>query len=300
MSEVRVQGRLLSAEDLDFIRSLLKQRVVVHRSGLSRHLCEVWNWRSPSGQLKDIAARSMLRKLERRGLLVLPPRRTRKLSAPSAPKVPSVAPPELDGSDAHEAITGLLPELRPLRVELVTTREERAHAFEVLRAHHYLGFNRSVGENIGYRVYDHLNRLLAVAWFGAAAWKVADRDRYIGWTPSQREQGLSGIANNVRFLILPWVRVNHLASHILGQIGRRIGHDWQGKYGHPVVLLETFIEEDRFRGTSYLAANWKIIGRTTGRSRQDRNHQLSVARKRIALLPLKRDWQRKLLNDLSQ
>jgi hypothetical protein len=180
----------------------------------------------------------------------------------------------------------------------VDTPEQRATAFAVLRTHHYLGFNRSVGENIGYQVFDRSNRLLAVAWFGAAAWKVAARDRFIGWTPSQREQGLGWIANNVRFLLLPWVRVDHLASHILGQIGRRISGDWRGKYGHAVALLETFIEEDRFRGTSYLAANWKIVGRTTGRSRQDRQRQLSVAPKLIVLLPLERSWRRQLLSPL--
>lgn len=279
------------------VRALIAEKRVPHRSALSREICELWNWRTPTGRPKDIAARSLLRKLEGRGLITLPPRLTRKNAGQSRPASPPPAPiPRAQAAEPPpEPITGRLAELQPLRVERVVTPEHRARVFECLRAHHYLGFTRSVGENVGYLVFDSLDRLLAVIWFGAPAWKAADRDRFIGWSEAQRQQGLGWIANNARFLVLPWVRVDHLASHILGLLAQRLSADWLEKYGHAVVLLETFIEEDRFRGTSYRAANWIVVGRTTGRSRQDRYSRLSVPPKLIALLPLERNWRRRLL-----
>lgn len=299
MTDFVVQGRRLNAGDLALLRDLIASQAAPHRTALSRKICELWNWRTPTGRLKDIAARSLLRKLEQRGLLRLPARLTHKrsgqprlglsLGPPSAP--PLVAPSSAD------PITAPLAGLQPLRIDRVDTPDQRQQAIAVLRAYHYLGFTRSVGENVGYLVFDGRDRLLAVAWFGAAAWKAADRDRFIGWTPPQREAGLSAIANNARFLILSHVRVAHLASHILVRLTRRIGRDWLQKYGHSVVLLETFIEEPRFRGTCYQAANWIVVGRTKGRSRQDRHQTLCVPPKLIALCPLERHWRRRLLSE---
>lgn len=300
MSDLVIQGRRVSAKDLAQIRDLIARAVAPHRSSLSRLICELWNWRTPGGRLKDIAARSLLRKLDERGLITLPPRLTRKHAGQSTPGPTPRVPPVQPRSWAEalpDSIHAPLAELRPLRIDRVDTPEQRSRAFAALRAHHYLGFSRSVGENVGYLVFDSHDRLLAVSWFGAPAWKAADRDRFIGWTRAQREQGLGGIANNVRFLILPWVRVVHLASHILGLLTRRLRHDWQAKYGHAVVLLETFIEEGRFRGTCYKAANWILVGRTKGRSRQDRDNRLRVPPKLVAVLPLERNWRRRLLGE---
>jgi len=295
-----IQGRPVNAEDLAAVRDLIANNLAAHRTGLSRQLAELWDWRTPSGRLKDIAARSFLRKLEERGLITLPARLTHKRSGQPRPQLPQRAPavqPMLWAEPTPEPILAPLAELLPLRIERVDTPEQRSRAFAALRAHHYLGFSRSVGENVGYLVLDSRDRLLAVSWFGAPAWKAADRDRFIGWSHRQREQGLGGIANNTRFLILPWVRVAHLASHLLGLLTRRLRHDWQEKYGHAVVLLETFIEEGRFRGTCYRAANWIVVGRTKGRSRQDRYQQLRVPPKLIALFPLERNWRRRLQGD---
>ncbi len=294
-----IQGRHVSAEDLALIRALLAQNGVPHRSALSRQLCELWNWRTPTGRLKDIAARSLLRKLDQRGLITLPARLTRKLSGQPKPAAPIRAPVPASSSvePSCDPFTAALAEIQPLRIERVDTPEQRARVFHVLRAHHYLGFTRSVGENVGYLVFDSLERLLAVAWFGAPAWKAADRDRFIGWTQSQRERNLGCVANNARFLVLPCARVIHLASHVLGLLARRVRRDWLEKYGHAVALLETFIEEDRFPGTCYRAANWIVVGRTTGRSRQDRYSQFSVPPKLIALFPLERNWRRRLLEE---
>lgn len=295
-----IQGRRVSAEDLALLRGLIAGDATLHRTALSRRICELWNWRTPHGGLKDIAARSLLRKLDLRGLIRLPPRLTHKLSGQPKPvPVPRVSAvrTSLWPQAAPDPIDVPLSHLQPLRIQRVDTPEQRRQAFAALRAHHYLGFSRSVGENIGYLIFDSRDRLLSVNWFGAPAWKAADRDRFIGWTQPQREQGLGGIANHARFLVLPWVRVAHLASHILGLLTRRLQSDWARKYGHSVVLLETFVEERRFEGTCYRAANWIVVGRTAGRSRQDRYGRLRVPPKLIAVLPLERNWRRRLLGE---
>lgn len=300
MSDLLIQGRRVDAGDLAMLRDLIASNATPHRTGLSRKICELWNWRTPGGRLKDIAARSLLRKLDERGLITLPPRLTHKLSGQRQPgsviRAPAIQPLLLT-EPSPDLISATLAQLQPLRIERVDTPQQRAQAFAALRAHHYLGFSRSVGENVGYLAFDSLDRLLAVLWFGAPAWKAADRDRFIGWSQRQREEGLGGIANNARFLILRHVRVPHLASHLLSQLTHRLRRDWREKYGHAVVLLETFIEEERFRGTCYKAANWIVVGRTKGRSRQDRYNQLRVPPKLIALLPLERNWRRKLLGE---
>jgi hypothetical protein len=178
--------------------------------------------------------------------------------------------------------------LQPIMVEPVQSgsaehRRWRGH----LRAHHYLGL-RIVGENTGYLARDRQGRELACLLFGAAVWKCAARDRYLEWNAAERERRLREVANNTRFLILPWVRVPHLASHVLGLVARRIDADWQEKYGHAIGWLETFVERDRFRGTCYRAANWTLVGRTQGRSRQDRYKTLQVPVKDVYVYRLRR------------
>jgi hypothetical protein len=151
-----------------------------------------------------------------------------------------------------------------------------------------------VGENLKYQVYERQGRLLACLLFGAAAWKAQARDRFIGWDVAGRRRHLSRLTNNARFLILPWVRVPHLASHLLSQVARRVCADWLAKYGHPIELLETFVDRERFRGTCYRAAGWRHVGATTGRSRNDVNNSLRVPVKDIYLLPLCEDFRRRL------
>jgi hypothetical protein len=167
---------------------------------------------------------------------------------------------------------------------------ERAWVKKVLSRFHYLGFNGSIGENLQYVIQDHQERRLACLVFGAAAWTCQDRDQFIGWSAQQRERNLALIANNTRFLILPWVGVRRLGSWIVGQISQRIDQDWQAKYGHRIVLLESFVEQARFRGTVYRAANWQKVGATTGRTRQDRHTCIQVAVKDIYIYPLCRGF----------
>jgi len=164
----------------------------------------------------------------------------------------------------------------------------------LLHQYHYLGYTSAVGQNVQYLVRDRQGRDLACLLFGAAAWKTQARDVFIGWTAAQRQARLGQVANNSRFLILPWVRVPELASHILGQVARRIAADWQGRYGQRVALLETFVERGRFRGSCYRAANWICVGQTRGRTRQDRRHAVQAPVKDVWVYPLQADFRKAL------
>jgi Domain of unknown function (DUF4338) len=278
-----IQGRPVSPADLEDLRQWVGAHPHWSRWRLSREVATRWGWRNAAGALKDMAARTLLLKLEQRGFLTLPVRR----QAPTN-RMRCGAPASVIVEEPAEPVTESLAELAPLRVEEVSGQPgPRAWVRAALGRFHYLGFGGAVGENLQYVVRDHRQRPLACLVFGAAAWKCQDRDRYLGWTAAQRQRQLALIANNGRFLILPWVRVAHLGSWILGQVGRRIAADWQAKYGHPVVLLETFVERERFRGTVYRAANWQPVGVTAGRTRQDRHTCLRVPRKDIYLYALR-------------
>ena len=285
-----IQGRCLSLAQLQDLRQWVGANPHWSRWRLSRELATRWDWRNGAGVLKDMAARTLLVKLAQRGLIGLPARR----------QVPTnrmrCGPPlTLEWSEPGQAVTGELGPLEPLSLQEVSAESAaRAWVKAALVRFHYLGFGGVVGENLQYVVRDAQNRPLACLVFGAAAWKCQDRDRFIGWTAEQRQKHLARVANNTRFLILPWVRVPALGSWMLGRVAARIGRDWQAKYGHPVVVLETFVEQSRFRGTVYRAANWQWVGRTQGRSRQDRHSCLPVAVKDIYLYPLRRDFRQAL------
>jgi len=192
-------------------------------------------------------------------------------------------------------VTGALRQLGPLTIhEISRNVEERQRFASALAEFHYLGYRGTVGENTQYAVTDADGRLLACLLFGSPAWKCKPRDEYIGWNPDQRARHLNFLTNNTRYLILPWVRVPHLSSWILGRVLRRLSADWQWKYGHPILLVETFVERDRFAGSSYKAANWIRLGSTAGRSRQDRNRTLQVPVKDVYVYPLHRRFRQGL------
>lgn len=260
------------------VRALIAQHPQWHRTALSRHLCELWDWRNGAGRPKDMAARTLLLKLQARGLIQLPPPQ-RRTARPCA-RPPALLQPELLPQTAPP-IEGPLASLQPLQLELAQDLRSRRHLAALLARHHYRGFHGAVGENLQYLARDAQGREVAVMVFGAAAWKVAVRDAFIGWSPPQRQARLGAIANQQRFLILPWVRVPHLASHLLALATRRLWADWQARYGHPVWLVETFVEVDRFAGTAYQAAGWRALGHTTGRTRQDRDRTLQAPRKAV-------------------
>jgi hypothetical protein len=274
---------------LDQIRHLLASHPDWSRRRLSVELATLWHWCNGAGQLKDMAARTLMLKLEQRGWLELPPRRTTPSNRMRHKRLPQ---PSL--AVAQAPVRGPLKELLPLLLSECSHVDkaggQRALFDALLHQHHYLSHRGSVGENLQYLVRDTQGRPLGCVLFGAAAWQCASRDRYIGWERSARAQHLHLIANNTRFLILPWVHVKSLATHVLGRIARHLSADWQAKYGHPIYLLETFVQRDRFTGTAYRAANWVCVGQTKGRTRQDRPdgtwHQAAI--KDVYLYPLHR------------
>ena len=287
---IRVQGRTLTGDDLAGLRALIAQHPDWHRTALSLHLCELWNWRNRAGRLKDMAARTLLLKLHARGWIELPPSPTRT-RRPSA-QAPRLLQPELLGGPAP--VQGPLASVQPVRVELAHTPALRQRVRSWLAQYHYRGFRGAVGENVQYLIRAAGGAELAVMVFGAAAWKVAARDQFIGWSPAQRQGQLAQIANQQRFLILPWVRVPQLASHLLALATRRLSQDWQDRYGHPVWLVETFVETDRFTGAAYQAAGWTYLGTTTGRTRQDRHRTLQTPVKALWVRPLHPDFRQRL------
>ena len=288
-----IQGRWLSGEDFEALQRLMAEHPHWSRRRLSIALCEALNWRTASGQLKDMSARLLLNKLAQRGLIKLPARQRsggrQILRALSEPELFSL------GGAAGELIEAPLRTLQPLEVIVVEARTAQANAFVChLARHHYLGFEGAAGQNLRYLVRDCYGRDLACVLFGAAAWKAKARDNFIGWSAQQRQQRLCLIINNSRFLILPQVRVPHLASHILGTILRRLRCDWQLKYHIAPCLAETFVERERFAGICYRAANWLRVGQTCGRSRYDREHTVRVPVKDIYLYPLCKDFKERL------
>jgi hypothetical protein len=262
------------------VRQLIIDNPSWSRSRLSKELCRFWNWHSPVGQLKDMACRDLLLKLEQQGQIVLPRRKSEAFVRGGNISINQV-PHDTTGINVN------LKDLLPLRVEVIEPGHPSWELFKyLLFRYHYLGFSGTVGENMKYLVFDNSRRLLACLLFGSAAWSCAARDDFLGWDRDTRINHLRLLTNNTRFLILPWVRVPHLASHILSIIIRRIRGDWQSKYGHSLLLLETFVEIDRFRGTCYQAANWKCVGTTKGRSRNDRYTRIHVPVKAVYLYPL--------------
>jgi hypothetical protein len=256
---------------------------------------EAFAWRTASGQLRDMAARHLLAKLEARQLVALPPRsraggkRTPRLVQEAA------AAPELWADAAPGPIEAPLAALQPLQWLVLGPRHPAGgDLVRHLARHHYLGFGGDTGPHLRYLVRDAQGRDLACAIFGVAAWQVRARDTFIGWSATQRRAGLWAVVNNTRLLILPHVRVPHLASHVLGRLVRRLPADWQAKYAQTPVLVETFVERDRFAGTCYRAANWQCVGQSCGRSRGDRAHCLQVPIKDIYLYALRADFRARL------
>ena len=281
-----IQGRKLSEEDIETIRSLMAAHPEWLRSRISVELCKLWGWRTDNGVLKDMACRSMLRKLEQRKLIVLPPpgrvitNRSRRIQ---------------DIPHSTEPIACELKQLYPIEMVMVQSRHPLDHLFHCLMdRYHYLGCRGTVGEHIKYMILDAHKRPLGCLLFGSAAWQTEDRDGFIGWNPATRQKNLQLMTNNTRFLIFPWVKVKNLASYVLGACMRRLRDDWRERYGHDLYLVETFVDRSRFAGTCYQAANFLRIGKTKGRSRQDRYKRIKVPVKDLYVYPLAADFMQRL------
>jgi len=284
-----IQGRGISAATVAQVRGLLAENPSWNRTRLSRELCERWDWRNEKGQLKDMACRTLLLKLERLGEIRLPPRQRPSQNANRNRHISEILH---DSSPIESDLSAL----RPLKVDPLGAADKDTPLFRfLLHRYHYLGHRNCVGENLKYMIRDQSDRLLACMLFGSAAWKAKSRDAFIGWDRQTRERNLPFLSNNMRFLILPWVRVEHLASHLLAQVCRQLPGHWMEKYGHPIHLLETFVQRDRFRGTCYRAAGWTHVGATAGRSRNDVHATMSVPVKDVFLCPLTTDFRGKLV-----
>lgn len=284
---LKIQGRFVTEAEVNEVRMLLQKHPLWNRSRLSRELCGCWKWRRPDGQIKDMACRELLRKLESRTLIKLPPRQR-----PGPGRLPAIEPIEVD----QRPVSCRLSDIKPVKIVNASNCADYEKVFNYLvKQYHYLSYGRPVGQNMKYMILGRNERFLGCLLFGAAAWKTEARDRWIGWPTDVRERNLGLICNNTRFLILDWVKVPHLASHAFGACLRRLPRDWRRRYGTDIAMVETFVDTMRYAGTCYKAANWFKIGQTKGRSRQDRDRKLKVSVKDVFVYPLRRDFRQLLL-----
>jgi len=285
---VRYCGRLFTSKEIDRIRQLIASDHKLNRVQLSRIVCDEFSWLRRDGRLKEMSCRVAMLRMERDGLITLPPPQKGNGNGRNRPRLTSASEPQ-------EAISLPAGALGKLLFRLVNTRDDSKLWNELIERYHYLGYKPLPGAQIRYLVFGN-SHLLAALGFGAAAWTVAPRDKFIGWTTQQCQSNLHLVVNNARFLILPWVPSHNLASRILAGIARQLPQDWQGRYSYKPVLLETFVEQKRFRGTCYRAANWIHVGQTQGRGKLDRQNRHSLPVKDIFLYPLDKHFRQTLHN----
>jgi hypothetical protein len=287
---ITYRGRAITSEDIRSIRELIAAHPGESRRTLSTKLCEAWQWRQANGALRDMVCRGMLLMLHRASHIELPPVKF----VPHNPLAKRVRPAPALLDTTPIAVT--LRHLQPLEFMLVRRSGDEPLFNSLMEEHHYLGYEQPVGEHLKYLVWAKSRPIACLAWSSAPR-HLASRDRYIGWSAEARRRNIRLLAYNTRFLILPWVRVEHLASHILGRMTSRISADWQRVYGHPIYLLETFVDPERFRGTCYRAANWVLLGRTTGRGKQSNSYVPNRSIKEVLGYPLTPNF-RELLGQL--
>jgi hypothetical protein len=290
MTEVayRYRGRDLSSADIGLIREFIAAHPESSRYALSVELCRRWNWKQPNGDLRDMVCRGLLLMLDRAGAIELPAARR-----PAQPRSVTRKPPEPVVPD-NRPVEGPLRTIGEIGIEMVRRTPREPLFNSLIEQYHYLGYEQPVGEHLKYLVTARGQAIACLAWSSAPR-HLGCRDRFIGWNLEQRRRNVGLLAYNTRYLILPWVRVPHLASHLLGRMAQHISRDWQRIYAHPVHLLETFVDPSRFRGTCYRAANWIALGCTTGRGKQDPLHRPNRSRKEVLVYPLHRRF-RELLS----
>jgi len=290
---LQVCGRQFADADIELIRNLVAQEPALTPAALSRHVCDLLRWFRPDGRRKDMSCRVALLKLERMGLITLP--------APTKARAPSGRYSDARSTSLfeEERLAKPVEQLQALSLVLVTSasRQQSRLWNELIARYHYLGYKPLVGAQRRYLIHSRDGWLGAVG-FSAAAWKVAPRDLSIGWRAAVRQVNLHYVVCNSRFLILPWVRSPNLASKILSLCAKRIAPDWQPAYGFQPLLLETYVDRQRFRGSCYRAANWIHVGQTQGRGKLDRHHQYAVPVKDVYLYPLHHNFRELLCQQL--
>ena len=281
------RGRHVTAADVAFIRTLIAVHKGKSRRALSVELCRAWSWYQPNGTTRDMVCRSLMLELHRAGHIELPP--VRQVPPNPLAKRRRPDPVEIDRTPIRSTLKGL----GPLTVRQVRRTDDEPILGGLIEQHHYLGYTQPVGEQLKHMVFAGDRPVACFTWSSAPR-HLAPRDRFIGWTPRVRRAHIQLIAYNSRFLILPWVEVPHLASHLLGRLTRRLSSDWQHLYGHPVHFVETFVHTERFKGTCYRAANWVLLGRTTGRGKDDQAHRPNRPIKDVLGLPLSKRFREEL------
>lgn len=284
---LRYRHRVITLEDLVFIRELIAEHPGASRLSLSKKLCQAWNWVQANGALRDMVCRGMMLMLHRAGLIELPPVRWVTRNPMVERNRPALV--EVD----QTALRASFAELGPLEVRQVRRTPEEALFNSLLQHHHYLGYTQPVGEHLKYLVYAQGRPIACMAWSSAPR-HLGSRDRFIGWDKQARLRNIRLVAYNTRFLVLPWVVVAHLASHILGRMARVLSADWHRLYAHPIYFVETFIDPQRFRGTCYRAANWTVMGETTGRGKDAPTRAQNRSIKEVLGYPLVKDFRQRL------
>lgn len=289
MDEVlRHRGRVVTTSDVAIIKDLIASYPDSSRRDLSKKLCEAWDWRQPNGALRDMVCRGLMLALDRAGYIELPPVRYR----PPNPFLERRPPEEIELDDSP--LCGELSELGPLTLRQVRRTPEERLFDRLIETHHYLGYTQPVGEYLKFLVWAKERPVACFAWSSAPR-HIGPRDAFIGWKQVHRRHNLHLIAYNTRFLIMPWVKVPHLASHLLGRMTRELSREWEKSYEHPLYYAETFVDPERFRGTCYRAANWIPLGITTGRGKADSTKIANRSRKYVMGLPLTRDFRQHLV-----
>src|SRR5450755_263306 len=292
MQDWRYRGRTVTAEEIDFIRSLIAEHPTASRRRLSEKLCEAWQWKQANGAPRDMVCRGLLLMLDRAGQIELPGIRFRPPNPLARRERPQAM--LIDTTPINAALA----DIRPVSLEQVRKTADEPLFNSLMEQHHYLGYAQPVGEHLKYLVWAQGRPIACMAWSSAPR-HLGSRDRYIGWSAEARRRNIRFIAYNTRFLILPWVRVPHLASHLLGRMAAVLSDDWHRMYSHPIYFAETFIDPERFRGTCYRAANWQLMGLTTGRGKNDQTNKPNRPIKEVLGLPLTRRF-REYLSQVSR
>ena len=285
---LRYRGRIVGQPELVLIRSLIEEHPAASRRELSQKLCQAWNWVQANGAACDMVCRGLMLALDRAGHIRLPAPKRRPPNPLAVRAKPSC--PEIDTS----LIVSSLKDLGPLEFRLVGRTPDEPVFNGLIEHYHYLAYTQPVGEKVKYMIWAGDRPVACVAW-SAAPRHLGPRDRFIGWSAEARRRNIRFIAYQTRYLILPWVRVKFLASHILGQMAGRISQDWERIYGHGIYYLETFINPERSRGTCYLAANWTALGLTTGRGKASNGHRPNRPFKQVLGYSLRRDFRQRLM-----
>ncbi len=287
-----LRGRVIREADVAFLRELISQNPELSRRRLSVKVCEAWNWVQPNGQPRDMICRSLLLALDRAGHLQLPAKRqSPPNNAIRHRRIPPVAP--LDQSLIEASVASL----GPLKTELVRRAEGEKLFAHLLSQYHYLGYSRPVGEHLKYLVWAGERPLACLAWSSAPR-QLNLRDQLVGAPKEAYRHNLHRISYNSRYLIVPWAKVRYLASHLLGRVARRLSQDWQSLYHHPIDLLESFVDTERFAGTCYRAANWICVGRSTGRGTKCKTSKPTASIKELWAYPLHPKFRQRLLEPL--